>query len=93
MVLRIERAERFGSVVFLLSGRIELQHLAELQAQFAAQRQQITVDLKEVRLVDREVVDTLARWDAEGIKLENCPAYVREWIAKVQSRKELVQKF
>ena len=87
MVLRIEGAEGRDSVVFLLSGRIELQHVAELEAQFAAQSQRITLDLKEVRLVDREVVDTLARWDAEGITLENCPAYVREWIAKVQSQK------
>lgn len=87
MVLRIERVEGRDSVVILLSGRIELQHVAELEAQFAAQSQRITLDLKEVRLVDREVVDTLARWDAEGITLENCPAYVREWIAKVQSQK------
>ncbi len=87
MVLRIERAERPGLVAFVLSGRIELQHVVELQAQFAAQRQLITIDLKEVRLVDREVMDTLARWEAEGIKLENCPAYVREWIAKARSQK------
>ena len=87
MVLRIERTERPGSVVFFLSGRIEFQHVAELQTHFAGQSQRITVDLREVRRVDREVVDTLARWETEGIKLENCPAYVREWIAKLQNQK------
>ena len=73
--------------MFVLSGRIELQHLAELEAQFAGQERIISLDLKEVRLVDREVMDTLARWNAEGVKLENCPAYVREWIANVQNRR------
>lgn len=93
MVLRIERDERPGSVVFLLSGRIELQHVAELQAQFAAQCRRISIDLKEVRLVDRAVIDTLAGWQEDGIKLENCPAYVREWIAKSRSRKQPRREF
>jgi hypothetical protein len=87
MVLRIERTDRRDSVVFFLSGRIEPQDIAELQAHFAEQRQPITLDLKEVRLVDREVVATFARWDTDGIKLDNCPAYLCEWIAKVQNRK------
>lgn len=87
MVLRIDRADRPGSVVFVLSGRIELQHLDQLRAQFAAQSLQITVDFTDVRLVDREVIETLAKWELEGIKFENCPVYVRDWIAKVQTRK------
>jgi hypothetical protein len=42
------------------------------------------LDLREVRRVDREVVADLARWNADGIKFENCPAYLREWIARTQ---------
>ena len=83
MVLRIDCVQGDDSVVFVLSGRIDRRHVGQLEAQFAAQ-QRITVDLKDVRLVDRDVVDTLARWSANGIKLENCPAYVREWIAKTR---------
>jgi len=65
-----------------LSGRIEKQHLAELQRVIEedASRHGVTLDLQEVRLVDREVVGFLARWESAGIRLENCPAYVREWI-------------
>jgi hypothetical protein len=74
-------------VVFFLSGRLEFQHIGELAAQFAAQRLPIVVDLTDVRLIDREVVETLAQWSSDGIKLENCPAYVRDWIAKLQVRK------
>jgi hypothetical protein len=72
-----------GNVRFALSGRIETEHLAELQRLIEedAQRAPITLDLREVRLVDREAVDFLARSEANGVRLRNCPAYLREWIA------------
>ena len=74
-------------MVFFLSGRLELQHIGELTVQFAAQRLPVVVDLTDVRLIDREVVETLAQWKSDGIKLENCPAYVRDWIAQLQVQK------
>jgi len=46
------------------------------------------VDMREVRRVDREVVPTLARWNSEGIRLENCPAYLRDWIAKARNQND-----
>jgi hypothetical protein len=87
LVLRIDRADRPGVVVFVLSGRLEVQHIGELQAQFAAERLPIIVDLADVRLIDREVIERLAQWELDGITLENCPAYVRGWIARVTSQK------
>ena len=44
------------------------------------------LDLKDVTLVDPDAVKFLARWEADGIKFENCPAYVREWIERERSR-------
>jgi hypothetical protein len=41
---------------------------------------EITVDLEEVRLVDRESVRFLASCKARGIQLKNCPSYIRQWI-------------
>jgi hypothetical protein len=35
-----------------------------------------------VRLVNRDAIKFLADCEAGGTKLRNCPAYVREWIAK-----------
>ena len=87
MVLRIDRAERSGWAVFLISGRLELQHIEQLRAQFALEILPIILDFADVRLVDREVIETLARWDLDGIKFENCPAYVREWIARLQTQR------
>jgi len=81
-MLRIRRSEEGGAVSFALSGRIEDQHRLELQALLdgEAAGTEITLDLREVRLVDREVVRFLADCKARGIKLINCPSFVREWM-------------
>ena len=68
--------------MFALSGRIEAQHVPELQALFEAEDQGVMLDLKEVNLVDREAVRFLARCEARGVKIDNCPAYIREWILR-----------
>jgi len=81
-VLKIQRSMDAGQVRLALSGRIEKQHIAELQRAIEedAPGHGMTLDLEEVRLVDCDVVGFLARWESAGIRLENCPAYVREWI-------------
>jgi len=38
--------------------------------------------LKDVTLVDRDAVKFLALCEADSITLENCPAYIREWIER-----------
>jgi hypothetical protein len=38
------------------------------------------LDLKDVTLVDPDAVKVLARWEVDGIKLERCSPYIREWI-------------
>jgi anti-anti-sigma regulatory factor len=80
-MLRIQRSSNDG-VTLSLSGRIEIQDVAELQRLLSleASEQKITLDLQEVTLVNRDAVKYLARWEAENIKLENCPPYIREWI-------------
>ena len=68
--------------MFVLSGRIEEEHVLELQNLLSGetQRHNITFDLEEVRLVDRQVVKFLGACEGRGIRLRNCPSYVREWI-------------
>jgi hypothetical protein len=80
-MLKIQRSSSPG-VVFSLSGRIEIEDVAELQRLFSLETvgQDIALDLQEVILVDRDAVTFLARCEAEKIKLENCPPYIREWI-------------
>ncbi len=81
-MLKIRRSEDDKFAIFALSGRIEEQHVSELQELLAGEAEvgKIALDLEEVRLVDREVVKFLAACEARGIRLRNCPSYVREWI-------------
>ena len=83
-MLKIQRLMDADNVRFALSGRLEGQQLAELQRLIDehAPHNVITLDLEEIRLVDREAVGFLARCEAAGVRLENCAAYVREWIAR-----------
>jgi ABC-type transporter Mla MlaB component len=83
-MLKIVRSADRDFVVFTLSGRIEVEHAVDLQADFAAQECRIVLDLGEVKRVDRDAVPFLARWQAEGIALENCPGYILEWITKAR---------
>ncbi len=84
MTFRIETGSRGVFTVFLLSGRVETQAIAELRRLFELQTdyRDIIVDLKDVSLVDREVMRFLARCEAGGVSLENCPPYIREWIRR-----------
>jgi anti-anti-sigma regulatory factor len=80
MTLRIERSARQGFTVFTLSGRINAEQVAELKGLFDTNYRNIILDLREVRLVDRDAVKFLRGCEADGMKLENCLAYVREWM-------------
>ena len=84
MTFRIERAVRGGFTVFLLSGRIETQAIDELRRLFEveANYRDIVLDLKDVGVIDREVMGFLARCETDGVKLENCPSYIREWMER-----------
>src|ERR1700683_3561537 len=81
-MLNIVRSATPAFVLFTLSGHIDAEHAAELPLAFDGEALPIVLDLREVKRVDREVVADLARWNADGIKFENCPAYLREWIAR-----------
>jgi anti-anti-sigma regulatory factor len=82
MTLRIQRTDEQDLVVFILTGRIQAEQVPELQEllQSESPDHRIVLDLKEVKLVDRDVVRFLAHREAEGTKLRNCSAYMREWI-------------
>ena len=82
MTLRIEKSTRQGFTVFTLSGRIEAEKLEDLKELFDTDYRSIILNLQEVRLVDRAAVKFLRSCEKDGMKIENCPAYVREWIER-----------
>jgi anti-anti-sigma regulatory factor len=83
-MFKIQRSTDENFVVFTLSGRITSSGLTELQRLLDSEShdQSLLLDLKEVKLVDRDVIGFLASCEAKGVKLVNCPAYIREWIER-----------
>jgi len=81
MTLKIERAVREGSRVFVLSGRLEAEHIEQLEG-LLHQETGVVLDMREIRLADRDAVQFLAQCESGGVRLVNCPAYIREWIAR-----------
>jgi anti-anti-sigma regulatory factor len=84
MTFRIETEIRGRFTVFVLSGRIETPAIAELRSLFKLQTDglHIVLDLKDVSLIDREVLRFLVSCEADGVRLENCAPYIREWIER-----------
>jgi predicted metal-binding protein len=80
MTLRIERSARQSFTVFSLSGRMEAEQVAELKELFDRDYRKIILDLRDLRLADRDAVKFLMGCERDGMKFENCPAYVREWM-------------
>ena len=80
-MLKIHRSSN-GGVVFILVGRIEMEHVAELRRLMSLEKanRRIVLDLKDVTLVERGVVKFLSESEADSVSLKNCPAYIREWI-------------
>ena len=82
MTLRIVTIPGEHSTTIKLIGRIRAEHLAELRGQIATSAPSIVLELGEVTLVDADVVRFLSACDSEGIQLQHCSAYIREWIAR-----------
>jgi predicted metal-binding protein len=59
---------------------MQAQQVSELKELFDRDHPNIILDLRDLRLADRDAVRFLRGCEADGMKLENCPAYVREWM-------------
>ena len=87
-MLRIHRSAD-GEVVYTLIGRLDVEHIAELETLIAAEAKgrRIILDLKEITLTGQDGIDFLIRCEAADIALVNCDPYVREWITGEASGK------
>jgi hypothetical protein len=81
-MLRIEKQSKGRSTNLKLSGRMQADGLAELQAEIEKCSPPPNLDLEEVNLLDRDSVRFLIRCESKGVQLVNCPLYVQEWIAR-----------
>jgi hypothetical protein len=84
MTLKIERSEQRGFTIFTLTGRLDIEHIPELENLFGPRTdyRKIIADLKELRFADRAAVTFLSRCEMAGLRVENCPEYIREWMQR-----------
>ncbi len=82
MTLKIERYSEGPATKIRLIGRMQAEHLAELEKEMRESGSKIALDLEEVTLVDVLVVRFLGVCEAQGITLLNCSPYIRDWIGK-----------
>ena len=66
---------------------MEAENIAELERLFRLEANgcQIALDLKDITLANQDAVNFLEGCEASNIKLQNCPAYIREWIISQKS--------
>ena len=87
-MIRIETAESSKLVTFVLSGRMQKEDLQALQVLLKEHKEQtVVLDLKGVKLVDRDAVEFLAGFETARCELVNCAPYIREWIRREQAQK------
>jgi anti-anti-sigma regulatory factor len=89
MTLKIEKYADGDSTTIRLIGRMQAEHLEELEKQIRESGPAITLDLEEVTLVDVEIVRFLGTCEAGGATLLNCSPYIRDWIGKERDCEEV----
>ena len=79
-MLRIEKESDGLTTTLRLIGRIQLADIGSIRAQTDDDSVHVLFDLREVTLVNVEVIRFLSDCEDEGAVLIQCPPYVREWI-------------
>ena len=82
MTLKIEKyADQYGTTIRLI-GRVQAEHLPELETQIKESGSKVALDLEELNLVDVDAVRFLGSCELAGVTLVNCSHYIRDWIGK-----------
>lgn len=84
MTLKIEGSEQRGFTIFVLSGSLGEEEIGELERVLGPRTSysMIIVDLKDLTLANRAAVRFLARCESDGLRIENCPGYIRKWMRR-----------
>ena len=85
-MIRIETSESGDLVTFALIGRIQSKVLPELKRLIEGYNKPVVLDLKGVKLVDREAITFLANFETDNATITHCPPYIREWIRREKAQ-------
>jgi hypothetical protein len=85
MTFKIERFTAVDNVIVLrVSGRMHMECVKTIEELIERERSRVAFDLSEVTIASRDAAIFLAVSERKGIELRNCPAFLREWVAKEQ---------
>lgn len=79
--MKIENDLLSGVSTIRMIGRFQSEHVEELKKQ-VQNGPRLVLDLKQVTIVDVDVVRFLGASEADGVKLVHCPRYIREWMRR-----------
>jgi hypothetical protein len=83
--LKIEPESHGKRTTIRLIGRFQTEHVEELKKQLRNYGPTFVLDLKEVTLVDADVVRFLTVCEANDVKIVHCPRYIRQWMVREQT--------
>jgi hypothetical protein len=87
MACRIDRlVTEDGVVVMKISGRLTAHDVEMLRTLLEPEAGVIAFDLRDLLFADRDAVGLLARSEAGGGELRNCPPYIREWVTQERTQ-------
>ena len=82
MTLKIDKHSDGHKTTIRLIGRMQVEHLSDLQALITESGPGTVLDLQELTLVDVEAVRFLGNCRNNRVSLLHCSTYIRDWIAK-----------
>jgi len=87
MACRIDRlVTQDGVVVMKISGRLTAHDVEMLRTLLERESGVIAFDLRDLLFVHRDAVGLLARSEASGAELRNCPPYIRESVTQERTQ-------
>ena len=86
MTLRIVADVRADGTTIRLIGRMRAEHVEYVRAEIAASRAPAALDLDELTLTDVDAVRFLVTAERQGIVLQHCAPFIREWMTREADR-------
>jgi hypothetical protein len=87
MSFRIERSCEGEDTILRLSGRMRADDLESLRKEIGNEPRLI-LDLTGVSVVDVEIVRFLNICEIRGLRIENGPSYIKEWMRREREAEE-----
>ena len=86
MTLRIVADVNAVGTTIRLIGHMQAEHVDHVRAELAASRAPAALDLDELTLADVDAVRFLVTAEQQGIVLQHCAPFIREWMSREANR-------